>query len=84
MAGRYWISGVQLGLLKAFFETQSNSDKGIKLVDAVLENQFVGNIDNEYEQEVVIQPMAQNRKTVGQRTLVGQSFDSGGSSGSFD
>jgi len=55
MGGRYWISGVQLGMLKAFAELKEVSPAK-DLLDSIDNNQFLGNIEEEDRQyqEVII------------------------------
>lgn len=58
MAGRYLVTGVQLGMLKALFQTVDKeliaNKEGILIIDEILEKQFVGNSFNTIEQDVKI------------------------------
>ena len=48
MAGRYLVTGVQLGMLKAL-EDKAERDK---LVDDIINDQFVGNSDQDIKDDV--------------------------------
>lgn len=53
MSERYWVAGVQLGLLEAFI----NSGELIKAKDVlneIFENQFVGNVKGDAKHEIVL------------------------------
>ena len=50
MGERYWISGVQLGMLKAAVEWDQKGT-ALVLIDDILDKQFVGNT-NPYPSEV--------------------------------
>ncbi len=55
MGGRYLVTGVQLGLLKASLDPRSSAD-GRKLaseqLDFILERQFLGDSDKTIEEDV--------------------------------
>jgi hypothetical protein len=38
MSERYWITGVQLGILQVL-----SNEKGKELIDEIVDNQFIGN-----------------------------------------
>lgn len=48
MGERYWISGVQLGMLKAYFELNKVKEAE-KLRSEIEEHQFIGRLDPETE-----------------------------------
>lgn len=48
MGGRYWITGVQLGIL-----TRGTINDRIKIMQEIIDNQFIGNIgDKSIEMEL--------------------------------
>ncbi len=51
MAGRYLITGVQLGQLQALAQTNSK-DELLKLVQEIFDEQFVGNSTNSIKFDV--------------------------------
>lgn len=51
MAGRYIVMGTQLGSLKALVKTGS-LDEAQLLLDEILKNQFVGNTENYYLDDI--------------------------------
>ncbi len=53
MGGRYWITGVQLGMLRAFTSTEKIEKIEDILVDIEAE-QYIGNVVNNEEVEIVI------------------------------
>jgi len=40
MGGRYWISGAQIGMLKAFVDLKKN-DRALEVLDEIEEKQYV-------------------------------------------
>ena len=50
MAGRYLVSGVQLGMLKALSE--KDKSKFNELIEEIIENQFIGNSFDHLEKDV--------------------------------
>lgn len=51
MAGRYLISGVQLGLLKSLALIKDTEEVTHQL-DDILTNQFIGNSENSLEEDI--------------------------------
>lgn len=45
MSERYFITGVQLGMLLAFAKSGDMYNEAGELVDEIIENQFIGNLD---------------------------------------
>jgi len=58
MGGRYFISGVQLGMLRAFtngsFRNEEKRDC-LELINSIINNQFLGNIDDFKNPRIIIQ-----------------------------
>lgn len=62
MAGRYLISGVQLGMLKGYIglildknilsKPSEVQKECLKIIDMILEKQYVGDSENEIEMDV--------------------------------
>lgn len=47
MGERYWITGVQLGMLKAFAQMNYPEKEHIeKIIDEIIDNQFMGNTND--------------------------------------
>jgi len=44
MGNRYWITGVQLGILQ-----QMTKEKREKLIEEIIDNQFIGNVSTDEE-----------------------------------
>ena len=51
MAGRYLISGVQLGLLKSL-SLINDTEEFTNQLDDILTNQFIGNSENSLEEDI--------------------------------
>jgi hypothetical protein len=52
MGGRYYFTGVQLGML-AFFITFNKQDDAMKLIKQIQDKQFLGEIKNGQEMKIV-------------------------------
>lgn len=56
MSERYWVTGVQLGIIEALTEAKHYVDdlekyqQLKKLLEDILDQQFIGNIPNPYEE----------------------------------
>ena len=48
MSERYYITGVQLGMLKTFSQTHMPK-KANELIDEIIDKQFIGNIDTSWK-----------------------------------
>lgn len=57
MGGRYFITGVQLGMLRAFSEGSIREGKRdiLELVDGIINNQFIGNVGDFKNPKIIIQ-----------------------------
>lgn len=57
MGGRYFITGVQLGILRAFSEGSFREEKRniFELIDGIINNQFLGNIEDFKNPRIMIQ-----------------------------
>ena len=53
MSERYWITGVQLGMLLSFCKSEQ-SEETKKLVDEIIDKQFVGQSTHEGDEIVII------------------------------
>ena len=54
MGGRYWITGTQLGMLKAF-KGKGMDEERQKLIEEVIDKQFIENMPEPYKDyEIVI------------------------------
>lgn len=42
MGERYWITGVQLGLLKAGLQEKQPSEQAIKIIEKIIDEQYIG------------------------------------------
>jgi hypothetical protein len=51
MGGRYWMTGVQLGMLIAFAKIGNDEEAG-KLLDKIAEFQFLGQQDGNGEKNI--------------------------------
>lgn len=52
MAARYLVTGVQFGLLKSCLQGFLSKEEGNQLINEILEDQFVGNSNNEIKDDV--------------------------------
>ena len=52
VAERYWITGVQIGMIKATLEHGSPS--AFKLIDEIVDKQFIGRMPEPYEDYEII------------------------------
>ena len=62
MAGRYLLSGTQLGLIKGYADA-GRTEEILKLIDKIVKEQFVGNTNNEIKNDVkryLIENIGQN------------------------
>ncbi len=50
MSERYWVTGVQLGLLKVFSKGATVEKAVEKLLDEIIDKQFIGNFRTAQEQ----------------------------------
>jgi hypothetical protein len=57
MGGRYFVSGVQLGMLRAFASGSFREERydAVKLIDSIINEQFIGNIENYKNPRIIIQ-----------------------------
>lgn len=51
MAGRYLLSGAQLGMIKGYADA-GNTKEINKLIDKIVKTQFVGNTNNQIQKDV--------------------------------
>lgn len=51
MSERYWITGVQLGIIKAVLET-NNQPTG--MIDEIIDKQFIGNMPEPYKKHRIV------------------------------
>lgn len=54
MTERYWITGVQLGLLKLAIEQGIVADETKKQLNKIEEKQFIGNMKEPYEDYKIV------------------------------
>jgi hypothetical protein len=57
MGGRYFVSGLQLGMLRAFASGSFREERydAVKLIDSIINEQFIGNIENYKNPRLIIQ-----------------------------